>query len=111
MTDKITSKSEFLKKALNISQCLSVIKYSKLYKLFFRSSHSQFVQAYQDYVDIINWQEDHSKKTMQIIKILDSKINNLEQLVTDLQLTNACKSHDLEATKRELQAMKDKYET
>lgn len=100
-----------VKKALSIYECLRDLSESSLLFILYKSMHRRVQKAYKDYTEFINWQEQNSIRTIVTVKLLEEQITSLKSVITDMELVMACKNHDLEATKREIAELRDRYET
>lgn len=100
-----------VKKALSIYECLKDLSESSLLCILYKSMHRRVLKASKDYSEFINWQEQNSIRTIATIKLMEEQVVTLKSIITDMELVMACKNHDLEATKRELAELRDRYET
>lgn len=99
-----------VKKALSIYECLKDLSESSILCILCKSKHRRVLKSYKDYSEFINWQEQNSIRTIAAIKLLEEQVISLKSVITDMELVMACKNHDLEATKRELAELRDRYE-
>ena len=91
-----------LKKAAFITNCLSGLSESKLLAIVSLKQFRAINLCREYHLDFLEWVSN-------TINALLKESNKQKSIIDDMRLVLAAREHDLEATKRELAAIKDRY--